>query len=147
MILEMMLVAVLGLQSGQQVVVQGGPPPKPVAKDAPRTLPNTPQGKHVQAYIDAFNSGDETKFLKTQESLMSPETLAKRPADQRAKMYTRLRGDFPTMKIKRVASSTEQIRAVIEDRDGNEAIFSFDFEKTAPFKIKGIAIDIGNVER
>ena len=79
--------------------------------------------------------------------LMSAETLARRPADQRAKMYTRLRGDFPTMKIKRVASSAEQIRAVVEDRDGNEAIFSFDFEKTAPFKIRGIAIDIGNVER
>lgn len=135
------------LQGGQQVVVQGGPPPKPVPKDAPKTLPDTPQGKHVQAYVDAYNSGDEAKFLKAQESLMSAEALSKRPADQRAKMYARLRGDFPSMKIKRAASSPEQIRAVIEDRDGNEAIFSFDFEKTAPFKIKGIAIDIGNVQR
>lgn len=58
-----------------------------------------------------------------------------------------MRGDFPSLKIKRVAASAEQIRAVMEDREGNEAIFSFDFEKTAPFKIKGIAIDIGNVER
>jgi hypothetical protein len=141
------LFAVSLLLQGQQVVVQGGPPPKPVPKDAPKTLPDTPQGKHVQAYIDAFNSGDEATFLKTQESLMSAETLAKRPPDQRAKMYARMRGDFPTMKVKRVAATPEQIRAVIEDRDGNEAIFSFDFEKTAPFKIKGIAIDIGNVER
>jgi len=141
------LVAVALLFQGQQVVVQGGPPPKPVPKDAPKTLPDTPQGKHVQAYIDAYNSGDEAKFLKTQESLMSAEALSRRPADQRAKMYTRLRGDFPVMNIKRVAATTEQIRAIIEDRDGNEAIFSFDFEKTAPFKIKGIAIDIGNVER
>lgn len=144
--LHVLFAASLLLQ-GQQVVVQGGPPPKPVPKDAPKTLPDTPQGKHVQAYIDAFNSGDEAKFLKTQESLMSAETLAKRPPDQRAKMYARMRGDFPTMKVKRVAATPEQIRAVIEDRDGNDAIFSFDFEKTAPFKIKGIAIDIGNVER
>ncbi len=139
--------AVALLLQGQQVVVQGGPPPKPVPKDAPKTLPDSPQGKHVQAYIDAYNSGDEAKFLKMQESLMSAEALSKRPPDQRAKMYARIRGDFPAMKIKRVAATAEQIRAIIEDRDGNEAIFSFDFEKTAPFKIKGIAIDIGNIER
>jgi len=139
--------AVALLIQGQQVVVQGGPPPKPVPKDAPKSLPDTPQAKHVQAYIDAFNSGDEAKFLKTQESLMSADALARRTVDQRKQMYGRMRGDFPAMKIKRVAASPEQIRAVIEDRDGNEAIFSFDFEKTTPFKIKGIAIDIGNVER
>jgi hypothetical protein len=135
------------IYQGQQVVTQGGPPPKPVPKNAPATLPDTPQAKHVKAYIDAFNAGDEAKFLKTQEELLSPEALARRPATDRAKMYNRLRGDFPTMKIKRVAASAEQIRAVIPDRDGNEAIFTFDFATKAPFKIKGVGIDIGSVER
>lgn len=142
-----LLLLVALMVQGQQVVTQGGPPPKPVPKDAPATLPDTPQAKHVKAYIDSFNAGDEAKFLKAQEELMSPETLAKRSAADRAKMYNRLRGDFPTMKIKRVAASAEQIRAIIPDRDGNEAIFSFDFDTKAPFKIKGIGIDIGNVER
>ena len=146
MLSVMVLSAALVMQSGQ-TVVQGGPPPKPVPKDAPAALPDTPQAKHVKAYIDAFNSGDQAKFMKVQEELMSAEALARRPADQRAKMYARLRGDFPTMKVKRAAATAEQIRAVIEDRDGNEAIFSFDFESKAPFRIKGIAIDIGNVER
>jgi len=141
-----MILLALAQQPGQ-VVVQGGPPPKPVPKNAPATLPDTPQGKHVQAFVDAFNSGDQARFLKTQEDLMTAEALAKRPADQRAKMYSRMRGDFPAMKIKRAVGTPEQIRAVIEDRDGNEAIFSFDFDAKAPFKIKGIAIDIGNVER
>ena len=130
-----------------QVVVQGGPPPKPVPKNAPATLPDTPQAKRVKAYFDAFNSGNEATFLAAQEALMTAETLARRPAEQRAKMYARLRGDFPVMKIKRAAATAEQIRAVVEDRDGNEAIFTFDFETTAPFKVKGIGIDIGNVER
>lgn len=140
------ITALISAQGGQ-AVVQGGPPPKPVPKNAPATLPDTPQAKHVKAYIDAFNSGDEKKFLAVQEQLMSAETLAKRPAEQRAKMYARLRGDFPTMKIKRAAATPEQIRAVMEDRDGNEAIFTFDFEAKAPYKIKGLGIDIGNVER
>jgi len=146
MISILLVSAVLSLQAGQ-VVVQGGPPPKPVPKNAPAALPDTPQAKHVKAYLDAFNSGDEAKFLKLQEELMSTDTLARRPADQRAKMYARMRGDFPAMRIKRVAASAEQIRAVVEDRDGNEAIISFDFETKPPFKIKGIGIDIGSVER
>lgn len=140
------LLLVVALQ-GQQVVVQGGPPPKPVPKDAPSKLPDTPQAKRVQAWVDAFNSGDQAKFLKMQEDAMTADTLAQRPADQRAKMYGRLRGDFGTMTIQRVAATPEQIRVIIPDRDGNEAIFAFDFEAKAPFKIKGIGIDIGNVQR
>src|SRR5438128_2510938 len=121
------LLLIVSLQ-GQQVVVEGGPPPKPVPRDAPATLPDTPQARLVKAYIEAFNSGDEAKFLKAQEQLMSSEALARRPADQRAKMYARLRGDFGTMKIQRATTTPEQIRVVMPDKEGNEAIFSFDFE-------------------
>lgn len=140
------LLFVVALQ-GRQMIVQGGPPPKPVPKDAPATLPDTPQARRVKAYVEAFNTGDEAKFLKAQEELMSAETLAKRPAEQRAQMYARLKGDFGTMKIARAAATPEQIRVVIPDRDGNEAIFAFDFEPKAPYKIKSIGIDIGNVQR
>ena len=144
MIAELLFVVAL---QGRQVVVQGGPPPKPVPRDAPAALPDTPQAKRVKAYVDAFNAGDEAKFLKTQEEIMSADALGKRPADQRAKMYNRLRGDFGPMKILRVAASPEQIRVVIPDKEGNEAIFSFDFETAPPYKIKSIGIDIGNVQR
>lgn len=143
MIAELLLV--VALQG--QVVVQGGPPPAPVPKNAPAALPDTPQAKRVRAYIDAFNSGDEGKFLKAQEENFSAETLQRRPAAERAKMYARLRGDFGTMKIVRAAATPEQIRVVIPDKDGNEAIFSFDFDAKAPYKIAGLGIDIGSVER
>ena len=130
-----------------QIVTQGGPPPAPVPKDAPKTLPDTPQGKHVKAYMDAFNSGDEKKFLAAQEELMATDALAKRPATDRAKMYGRMKGDFGTLAVKRATATENKIRVVIPDRDGNEAIFSFEFEAKAPYKIKSIGVDIGNVER
>jgi len=130
-----------------QVVVQGGPPPPPVPKDAPKTLPDTPQGKHVKTYIDAFNTGDEKKFLAAQEELMAADTLARRPAADRAKMFNRMKGDFGKLTVKRAVSAPDKIRVVMENRDGDEAIFSFEFESKAPFKIKGIGVDIGNVER
>jgi len=143
MIVELLLVAALQ----GQVVVQGGPPPAPVPKNAPATLPDTPQAKRVKAYVDAFNTGDEAAFLKAQEEHFTPEALQRRPPAERAKMYARLRGDFGPMKIQRVAASAEQIRVVIPDKEGNEAIFSFDFDAKAPHKIRGIGIDIGNVQR
>ena len=142
-----MFVLVVGLSVQGQQVVQGGPPPPPVPKNAPATLPDTPQGKRVQTFIDAFNTGDEQKFLKAQEALMSADTLAKRPQAERAKMYGRLRGDFGTFKVKRAVADGDKIRVVIPDKDGNEAIFSFELESKAPYKIKGIGVDIGNVER
>jgi hypothetical protein len=141
------LLLLIALTCQGQAVVQGGPPPAPVPRDAPKTLPDTPQGKQVKAYIDAFNSGDEQKFLSAQEALMSADTLARRPAADRAKMFGRMKGDFGKLIVKRAASTPEQIRVVIADKDGNDAIFSFDFEPKAPYKIKGIAVDIGNVER
>ncbi len=78
---------------------------------------------------------------------MSSETLARRPAADRAKMLARMKGDFGKLTVKRAASTPEKIRVVMADKEGNDAIFSFDFEAKAPYKIKGIAVDIGNVER
>jgi hypothetical protein len=141
------LLLMIALMFQGQVVTQGGPPPPPVPKDAPKTVPDTPQGRHVKAFIAAFNSGDEKKFLAAEEELMTAGTLARRPAADRAKMFNRMKGDFGTLTVKRVAATAETIRIVVPDKDGNEAIFSFDFEAKAPYKIKGIGVDIGNVER
>jgi hypothetical protein len=141
------LLLLVALMFQGQVVTQGGPPPAPVPKDAPKTLPDTPQGKHVKAFIDAFNTGDEKKFLAVQEELMAPEALARRPPAERAKMFNRMKRDFGTLTVKRAASAPNQIRAVMANKDGDDAIFSFEFDAKAPYKIKGIAVDIGNVER
>jgi hypothetical protein len=130
-----------------QVVTEGGPPPKPVPKDAPATLPATPQGRHVEAYIAAFNTGDKEKFLAAHETFMSADTLARRPEADRAKLFDRMRGDFDTLKVKRAVADGDEIRAVITDKDGNDAIFSFAFETTAPHRISRLRVDISGVQR
>ena len=138
-----MIAAVMLMLAMQgQVVVKGGPPPKPVPLDAPTSLPDTPQGKRVKAYVEAFNTGDEQQFLKAQEQMTAPDVLSRRTPEQRAQMYTRMRGDFGTLQIRRVAASPDQIRVVVPDKDGNEAIMVFDFEARAPYRITGIGIDI-----
>jgi hypothetical protein len=114
----------------------------------PPVLPDTPQGRHVDAYIKAFNSGDEKVFLAANEKLMTPELLARRPAEERAKLFQRMRGDFGTLKIARLDKTTSaQISFLAMLKDGAEGTFTFDFEEKAPYKISRLAIDVEARER
>jgi urease alpha subunit len=113
------------------------------AKPATAALPDTPQGRHVEAYIKAFNSGDEKTFLAANEKLMAPELQAKRSAEERAKLFQRMRSDFGTLKVHRVLGATPaQISFVMILEGGDEGTFTFDFEEKAPFKIQGLGIDV-----
>ena len=47
---------------------------------------------------------------------MAAETLAQRPAAERAKMFNRMKGDFGTLTVKRVAPRRTQIRVVIGEQ-------------------------------
>lgn len=58
-------------------------------------------------------------------------------------MFKRMQGDFGTLKLQQVVTSTpEQIRIIVPTKGGEEATFTFDFEKAAPYKISGIGVDI-----
>ena len=110
MIVPLMLVSLLGLQTTA---------PKAVA------LPDTPQGRQVEAYIKGFNSGDEKAFLAANEKTMTPELLAKRPAEERAKLFQRMRSDFAAIKVARLVKATPaQIVFVALLKDGNEGTFT-----------------------
>ena len=95
------------------------------------------------ADLSAFNTGDEKIFLAANEKTMTPELLAKRPAEERAKLFQRLRGDFAAIKVARMIKSTPaQIVFVALLKDGNEGTFTYDFEEKAPFRISRLAIDV-----
>ena len=127
--LELLMVASL-------VVTQGAA--KSVA------LPDTPQGKQVKGYVDAFNSGDEKKFLAWFEANVSPAILAKRSPEERAKMFQRMKGDFGKLVVTKVLKSTaQQVQVVFPTADGQaEGTFTFDFEGEAPYKIAGISVEV-----
>jgi hypothetical protein len=111
-------------------------------------LPDTPQGRHVEAWIKAFNSGDEKVFLAANDKLMTPELLAKRPAEERAQLFQRMKGDFGTLTIARLDKTTAaQIVFLSKLKDGAEGTLTFDFEEKAPFRISRLAIDVEMRER
>ena len=114
----------------------------------PVALPDTPQGKHVKAYLDAFNSGDEKKYLAMVEEHFEPSAAKDRPVEERARMFQRLKGDFGTFKVTKVTKgSDDEIILLIPNKEGIEATFTFRFATTAPFKINGIGVDIERGER
>ena len=109
------------------------------------TLPDTPQGKHVQAWIAGFNSGDEKKFIDANKQVLAAEALATRTDQDRADLFKRMRGDFGTLKIDRVVKATAtEIVLQIPLKDGVKGSFRFTFEEKAPFKITGMGVEVDN---
>ena len=114
----------------------------------PVALPDTPQGKHVKAYLDAFNSGDEKKYLAMLEDHFEATNLKERPLEERTKMFQRLKGDFGTFKVTKVTkASAEAITLLIPNKEGIEATFNFRFAAAAPYRINGLSVDIEKGER
>lgn len=106
-------------------------------------LPDTPQGRRVQAFIAAFNTGDEKQYLAMQNEQFEPAVLKRRSVEERQALFQRIRGDFGSLKIARIVkASAEQIQVVIPTNDGAEGTFTFNFEATKPFRISGMGIEL-----
>jgi len=104
------------------------------------TLPSTPQGKVVAAFVTAFRAG-EPAFLNFQEQHML--SGQKRTLEERKAMYARMRKNFGDFKFRAVRSaSAEQITLAVAHAEGEEAAFTFRFESAAPYRITEIAVEV-----
>ena len=108
------------------------------------TLPDTPQGKHIAAYVEAFNSGDIEKYLVFYEAHMAASILAKRSVEDRTAMFTKMRATFSKLTpSKIVKASAQQIQVQFPTADGEvQGTFTFDFESAAPYKIAGLGVEL-----
>lgn len=107
------------------------------------TLPDTPQGKRVSAYLQAFNAGDEKGFMAMQDAQVKSELLQKRTSAERSAMFKRMKGDFGTLKVARVVKASDtEIVLLVPNKEGIEATFTFSFDTAAPHQIAGIAVEI-----
>ena len=108
------------------------------------TLPDTPQGKHIAAYVEAFNSGDIKKYLEFYQAHMADSILAKRSVEDRTAMFTKMRATFSKLTpSKIVKASAQQIQVQFPTADGEaQGTFTFDFESDAPYKIAGLGVEL-----
>jgi hypothetical protein len=107
-------------------------------------LPDTPQGKHVTAYIEAFNSGDVKTYLAFYEAHMAASILEKRSVEDRTAMYKKMRGTFSKLTPSTlVNASAHQIQVMFPTADGAaQGTFTFDFEAAAPYKIAALGVEL-----
>ena len=104
-------------------------------------FPETEAGKRAEAYFSAFNSNKENDMRTYLEQNIAPSTLEERPLEQRMAMYRQLKSDLATLEpVKILKESTDAIRLVARSAKESWLELTFEFEKSAPYKLLGIRI-------
>jgi len=105
-------------------------------------LPDTPAGKRVADYVQAFNSGDAARMLEFQKSNMAAATLQRRSDAERQQMYKQIYADLGALELRRVVEArADAITVLFFSKNKLWAKFNFSFETTPPHKLTGIGID------
>lgn len=129
-------VAVLGLLLCAGTIAAQAP-----AKGAV-TLPETPAGRKMAAFLAAFNTGDAAAVRKFIAENYAASTLAQRPVDVRIRFFVDFYSDTRGFDVRRVLASDErQIRILVQDRlVGDWRQLGLDLEPEAPHGMLGLMI-------
>ena len=95
--------------------------------------------KPMQARVQTSDNG------KTSNS--TAETKAVDNLEAKAGMFQRLHNDFGNSKIISLTPTAEKIAMVLKNEMGMMGTFTLKFEKTTPYKIDGLGIEVGDVNR
>ena len=102
----------------------------------------------MEAFLKAFNAGNEKAFLDLQEQQLNKTQLERRTREERADLYKRMRSNMGTLTVAEVLKSTPlTIQLSMRSDKGVMPIFTFDFEEAAPFKVAGISVEVEMGER
>jgi len=118
-----------------------------VAEAADVKLPDTPAGRHAQAWLQAFNSGDEAAVRKMLLGHFAARALAASPVEARLERLrrtrTQARGGFTPARV--VEADASFVRLVAKDGGGDWVQMDFLCEEQAPFGLVGIRLgEIGD---
>lgn len=105
-------------------------------------LPDTPAGKRVADYLQAFNSGNASHMLEFQKNNMATAALQRRTEAERQEMYKQIYADLGALELRRVvAAAPDALTILFFSKNKLWAQFNFAFEATPPYKLTGIGID------
>lgn len=106
-------------------------------------LPSTPAGRHVAAWLEAFNSGDTGAMRAMYEEHLAAEALARRSMEDRLGRYEQSHGRFGALTPVRVVEVTNDfVRLVVDPSVEGLPYLQMDFEceENAPFGIERVAL-------
>jgi len=105
-------------------------------------FPDTPAGRTAQAFIAAFNSGDEDEMREFAERHRSKSALEAKTMEERLEQYRELHGDWGRLEVRSVESHDERnLTVTVKPKRGYSGLaLSFQFEDAAPHKLSEIRI-------
>jgi D-alanyl-D-alanine carboxypeptidase len=114
-----------------QQIVRGGPPPEIKS--------------HIDAFIQAFNSGNADEFEKMTATHYSPDLLKKRTAADRKRLFERMQGDFGKLSLERVErrGPDAPLQLFVKGSTGTAATIVMDLDPESPFLIAGLRVEVG----
>lgn len=107
-----------------------------------QTLPDTPAGKRVQAYLQAFNTGTVEAYRSFFTNHVSPEALQRVSLDQRVERTRQLLSQTGTLEIRRVAEQRADFISLIARTENGELLrLGFEFEPQPPYYFARLSIE------
>jgi D-alanyl-D-alanine carboxypeptidase len=107
----------------------------------PVELPDTPPGRIVNAYVKAFNSGDEQAMRDFFANNIAASSLAQRPIEARLEVYREMRGNMGAIEIRRVvAARDDEVVVLVRTKRGDWFEFGFQFDTAPPHKLMGLRV-------
>lgn len=107
----------------------------------PVELPDSPPGRIVNAYVKAFNSGDEQAMRNFFANNVSASALAQRPIEARLEVYRQMHGNMGAIEIRRVsAARNDEVVVLVQTRRGDWFEFGFQFDTAPPNKMRGLRV-------
>jgi len=111
------------------------------AQQANISLPQTPAGRQVEAYVQAFNSG-EPAMREFIIGHTAKDALQKTPVEVRMDRYRQMRSRLGSIELRKLVSSRADFVSVIARTSNGPMIrLEFQFEPAEPFGLLGIRIE------
>ena len=105
-------------------------------------LPETPAGKHVEAYLKAFNSPDQGLMRSFFQERTARSSLADAPVEQRLSRFSQMKQRLESLQLKRVVSSTSRSVTILATaKSGATVQLNFEFEPQLPYGLLGIRVE------
>jgi CubicO group peptidase (beta-lactamase class C family) len=134
-----------GLDDPRGVVIEGPRAERrPGANAGQQRLPDNGAGRTIQAYVDAFNSGDTVVMRRFYETRMAPNPNAP-PMEARLARYQTMRSNLGRLTLRSVREAPDGMGTAVdfESETGENVTITFDVEPDAPFRLRGLRVEVG----
>ncbi len=116
--------------------------------EPPVQLPDTPAGRRMSAYLEAWNAHDPAKLEAFVRSAFSPAALAERPVEARLAFHAQVRGEHGGFAVQKIIDSQPgtlmlQVRGTTS---GTLLRLGIEVEPKEPHHVLGFRIQLGGGE-